>query len=69
LKLIYYYQEGVKQALRDQGAMFASFYEQELMEGSFSENAEEFLYQYRFLVDAHVQLFSIWRISPEPGTF
>ncbi|WP_053360721.1 HAMP domain-containing sensor histidine kinase [Bacillus sp. FJAT-27251] len=57
--LIYYYQEGVKQALRDQGAMFASFYEQELMEGSFSENAEEFLYQYRFLVDAHVQLINM----------
>ncbi|KKK33588.1 PhoR family transcriptional regulator [Mesobacillus campisalis] len=57
--LIYYYQEGVKQALRDQGAMFASFYEQELMEGSFSENAEEFLYQYQFLVDAHVQLINM----------
>lgn len=57
--LIYYYQEGVRQALRDQGAMFASFYEQELMEGSFSENAEEYLYQYRFLVDAHVQLINL----------
>lgn len=57
--LMFYYQSGIKQTLRDQGAMFSSFYEQELMEGAFEEQAEQFLYQYKFLVNAQVQLINM----------
>lgn len=56
--LMFYYQSGIKQTLRDQGAMFSSFYEQELIEGVFEEQAEQFLYQYKFLVNAQVQLIN-----------
>ena len=35
--MVLYYQGGIKQTLRDQGAMFSSFYEQELILGSFEE--------------------------------
>ncbi len=56
--LMFYYQSGIKQTLRDQGAMFSSFYEQELMEGAFEEQAEQFLSQYKFLVNAQVQLIN-----------
>ena len=56
--LMFYYQSGIKQSLRDQGAMFSSFYEQELMEGAFEEQAEQFLYQYKFLVNAQIQLIN-----------
>ena len=56
--LMFYYQSGIKQTLRDQGAMFSSFYEQELMEGAFEEQGEQFLYQYKFLVNAQVQLIN-----------
>ncbi|MBT2757002.1 HAMP domain-containing histidine kinase [Mesobacillus foraminis] len=54
--LFIYYQQGIKQTLRDQGAMFISFYEQELMDERFEDNAGQYLSRYRFLVNAHVQL-------------
>ncbi|MCJ8009967.1 sensor histidine kinase [Lederbergia wuyishanensis] len=54
--LMVYYKGGVQQTLRDQGAMFAAFYEQELLEGRFEKEAEQFLTQYNFLVNVQVQL-------------
>jgi len=57
--LIFYYQGGIKQTLRDQGVMFSSFYEQELIEGLLEEQAEQFLYQYKFLVNVQVQLIDL----------
>ncbi|MBS4219766.1 HAMP domain-containing histidine kinase [Bacillus sp. FJAT-49711] len=54
--LMVYYKGGVQQTLRDQGAMFSSFYEQELLEGRYEEEAEQLLSQYNFLVNVHVQL-------------
>ncbi|MCM3654338.1 ATP-binding protein [Metabacillus litoralis] len=57
--LFVYYHGGVKQALKDQGATFASFYEQELIEGKFEENAQQYLSQYQFLVNAQVQLVDL----------
>lgn len=56
--MVLYYQGGMKQSLRDQGAMFSSFYEQELITGSFEEKAEELLNQYNFLIHAQVQLIN-----------
>ncbi|MBS4178971.1 sensor histidine kinase [Lederbergia citrea] len=54
--LMVYYKGGVQQTLRDQGAMFASFYEQELIEGRYEKEAEQLLSQYNFLVNVHAQL-------------
>lgn len=51
-----YYMDGMKQALRDQGMMFASFYEQEIIDDRLKLDAGNLLNQYNFLVDAHVQL-------------
>ena len=56
--LLLYYQGGIKQTLRDQGAMFSSFYEHDLIVGNFEEHAEELLYQYNFLFNAQVQLIN-----------
>ncbi|WP_421383522.1 ATP-binding protein [Bacillus salacetis] len=55
--LRFYYVEGVKQTLGDQGSMFASFYEQELLEGTFMEKAPVLLQRYNFLIDAQVQIY------------
>ncbi|WP_338448509.1 ATP-binding protein [Niallia oryzisoli] len=54
--LFMYYQEGIKQTLRDQGKMFISFYELELSGEQFEENAQQYLSRYQFLVNAQVQL-------------
>jgi signal transduction histidine kinase len=54
--LFVYYQNGIKQTLRDQGNMFISFYENELNDTPFKDHAQELLSRYRFLVNAHVQL-------------
>ncbi len=51
-----YYLDGVKQVLRDQGTMFSTFYEQELIEDRLKVDPETMLDQYRFLVEAQVQL-------------
>ncbi|MCR2821559.1 sensor histidine kinase [Lederbergia panacisoli] len=54
--LMVYYKGGVQQTLRDQGAMFSAFYEQELLEGRLEKEAGQFLAQYNFLVNVQVQL-------------
>jgi signal transduction histidine kinase len=51
-----YYIDGMKQTLRDQGTMFASFYEQEIIDYRLKPDAVNLLNQYNFLVDAQVQL-------------
>jgi signal transduction histidine kinase len=51
-----YYMDGMKQALRDQGTMFSSFYEQEFIDYRLKPDAVNLLNQYNFLVDAQVQL-------------
>ncbi|MBS4201979.1 HAMP domain-containing histidine kinase [Bacillus sp. FJAT-49732] len=56
--LMVYYKGGVQQTLRDQGAMFSAFYEQELLEGRFEKEAEQLLAQYNFLVNVQVQLIN-----------
>ncbi|TDL74406.1 hypothetical protein E2R56_09505 [Rhodococcus qingshengii] len=48
-----YYMDGMKQALRDQGTMFSSFYEQEIIDNRLKLDAGNLLNQYNFLVDAH----------------
>jgi signal transduction histidine kinase len=53
-----YYMDGVKQTLRDQGTMFSSFYEQELIDDKLKVDAEKMLNQYRFIIEAQVQLVS-----------
>lgn len=53
-----YYVEGVKQTLRDQGTVFTSFNQKEILEGSLEDRAPHLLKAYDFLVDAHVQLVS-----------
>lgn len=57
--LMMYYKEGIKQTLRDQGAMFSSFYEQEFLEGKLNNEAAELLTQYNFHVNAQVQLIDM----------
>ncbi|MBB6454477.1 signal transduction histidine kinase [Salirhabdus euzebyi] len=54
--LMVYYTGGVKQTLRDQGAIFSSFYERDLIEGELENKAEQLLSQYNFTVNAQVQL-------------
>lgn len=54
--LHFYYVEGVKQTLRDQGAIFTSFYEKEIKEDSFQYKAPLLLQQYNFLVDVQAQI-------------
>ncbi|MBU8880425.1 HAMP domain-containing histidine kinase [Bacillus sp. FJAT-29790] len=56
--LMYYYQGSIKQTLKDQGAMFSSFYEQELINAPLEDQAEQLLYQYKFLVNVQVQLIN-----------
>jgi signal transduction histidine kinase len=51
-----YYIDGVKQALRDQGTMFSSINEQELIDDGLSNDPKKLLDQFRFLVEAQVQL-------------
>lgn len=51
-----YYIDGVKQALRDQGTMFSSINEQELIDDRLNNDPEKLLDQFRFLVEAQVQL-------------
>lgn len=55
--LRFYYVEGIKQAMRDQGAMFTSFYEQEMAEGTFTKKAPILLQRYNFLISAQVQIY------------
>lgn len=55
--LRFYYVEGIKQAMKDQGAMFTSFYEQELAEGTFAKKAPILLQRYNFLINAQVQIY------------
>jgi signal transduction histidine kinase len=54
-----YYLDGIKQTLKDQGTMFSSFYEQELIDDSLKIDPEKLLNQYRFLIDAQVQLVDV----------
>ncbi|MEC1521163.1 ATP-binding protein [Neobacillus niacini] len=56
LALRLYYVDGMKQALRDQGTMFSSFYEQEIIDYRLKPDAVNLLNQYNFLVNAQVQL-------------
>ncbi|WNS76699.1 ATP-binding protein [Bacillus sp. DTU_2020_1000418_1_SI_GHA_SEK_038] len=51
-----YYMGGVKQALRDQGSMFSTFYEQYFESGNLSNQAEQLLSQYHFNIGAQVQI-------------
>ncbi|OLS40462.1 two-component sensor histidine kinase [Bacillus sp. MRMR6] len=53
-----YYMDGVKQTLRDQGTMFSSFYEQEIIDDKLKVDAEKMLNHYRFIIEAQVQLVS-----------
>lgn len=55
--LRFYYVEGIKQAMKDQGAMFTSFYEQEMAEGTFEKKAPILLQRYNFLINAQVQIY------------
>lgn len=57
--LIMHYNGGVKQTLSDQGLAFSSYYEQELIEGKFIEDAEQLLLQYNFSVKTQVQLIDL----------
>jgi signal transduction histidine kinase len=54
-----YYLDGIKQTLKDQGTMFSSFYEQELIDDSLKMDPKKLLNQYRFLIDAQVQLVDV----------
>lgn len=54
--LHFYYIEGVKQTLRDQGAVFTSFYENEIKDDSLKFKAPLLLQEYNFLVDVQAQL-------------
>ena len=54
--LRFYYVEGVKNTLRDQGAMFTSFYEQNVLEGNWEDEAPLLLQRFHFLIDAQVQI-------------
>jgi signal transduction histidine kinase len=51
-----YYIDGIKQTLKDQAAMFSSIYEQELIDGALKEDPNKLLDQFRFMIDAEVQL-------------
>ncbi|WP_066295124.1 sensor histidine kinase [Bacillus sp. FJAT-29937] len=51
-----YYMGGVKQALRDQGSMFSTFYEPYIESGKLSNQAEQLLSQYHFNIGAQVQI-------------
>ncbi|MFD0825932.1 ATP-binding protein [Neobacillus sp. M.A.Huq-85] len=51
-----YYLDGIKQTLRDQGILFSSYYEQELIDNQLLNDPGRLLDQYRFLVSAEVQL-------------
>src|SRR5689334_14105575 len=51
-----YYLDGIKQTLRDQGILFSSYYEQELIDNQLLNDPGRLLNQYRFLVSAEVQL-------------
>ncbi|MDZ5473962.1 HAMP domain-containing sensor histidine kinase [Bacillus sp. 31A1R] len=53
-----YYLGGVKQTLRDQGTMFISFYEQELLKGDLDSKAQALLNRYNFLVNTQVQIIN-----------
>ena len=51
-----YYIDGIKQTFQDQATMFSSFYEQELIDDGLRVDPNKMLNQYRFLIDARVQL-------------
>lgn len=51
-----YYLDGIKQTLRDQGILFSSYYEQELIDNQLLNDPGRLLDQYRFLVSTEVQL-------------
>lgn len=55
--LKFYYVEGIKQTIKDQGAMFVTFHEQELSEGALADKAPVLLQRYTFNLDAQVQIF------------
>lgn len=54
--LRYYYIEGVQNTLRDQGAMFTAFYEQNVLDGNWKEEAPLLLQRFHFLIDVQVQI-------------
>ncbi|KAB2337076.1 cell wall metabolism sensor histidine kinase WalK [Cytobacillus depressus] len=54
-----YYMGGVKQALRDQGSMFSTFYEQYFEAGRLEDQAEQLLKQYNFNIAAQVQMIDV----------
>lgn len=54
--LLVYYKQGITQELRSQGAMFASFYEQEIVSGTLADEAELLMLQYNFHINAQIQL-------------
>jgi signal transduction histidine kinase len=51
-----YYIDGIKQTLKDQATMFSSIYEQELIDGALKNDPNKLLEQFRFFIDAEVQL-------------
>jgi len=54
--LRFYYVDGVKDTLTDQGNMFTSFYEQQIEDGSFLSEAPSLLQRYNFFIDAQMQI-------------
>lgn len=56
--LRFYYVESVQQTLKDQGAMFTTFYEQEIKNGQLEEKAPQLLQDYNFSISAQVQLLT-----------
>ena len=60
--LRFYYVNGVKDTLLDQGTMFTSFYEQTINKETFLTEAPILLQRYNLFVDAQVQI-----IDPKGG--
>ncbi|MED3561858.1 HAMP domain-containing sensor histidine kinase [Bacillus xiapuensis] len=54
-----YYVDGIKQTLRDQGRLFSSYYEQELINNELLNDPGKLLNQYRLSVSAEVQLIDV----------
>lgn len=54
--LHFYYLESVKQALRDQGVVFSTFYEKEIQKGGLQYIAPSLLQEFNFRVDVQAQL-------------
>ncbi|OIK14174.1 two-component sensor histidine kinase [Bacillus sp. MUM 116] len=54
-----YYVDGIKQTLRDQGRLFSSYYEKELINNELLNAPGKLLNQYRLSVSAEVQLIDL----------